>query len=39
MNKLKQFLVESTSKTVDNRIMGDHDYETEYQPSLLYTSP
>lgn len=32
MKKVKQFLVERTSKTVDNGIMGFHDYETEYQP-------
>lgn len=32
MKKVKQFLVERTSKTVDNGIMGFHNYETEYQP-------
>ena len=32
MKKVEQFLVERTSKTVDNGIMGFHDYETEYQP-------
>lgn len=32
MKKVKQFLVERTSKTVDNGIMRFHNYETEYQP-------